>query len=605
MLLSIILLSISSCAPAGRDAADEQALYALDSVTWPSPTINVCWETPGFGAQKSWIHSFLTTPGNNTWMDYSPIRFNFLQDCTGTPSDTVHLCFTTDPGESVTYGGLGTATAGKFCGNHNGGIVFGDGSCALPGGNEQTCLDNAAIHEFGHMLGFAHDNNRPDRQCGSPQGTNGNETGGVPDSCSIMSYCLAWPCPNAGDVNHPSTLSEGDKEGVQSVYGYAPLFEMNSSIHFPADAAVTAVARTSTHLDVFAVGFDGGVYTNWWDLNANNAQWHGWFLIGGTAGIAPPGSKVTVLDRYPTHLDLFVVGNNGFIRTAWWDQNFANAQWQAWMTIGTHPFPAGTPVSVIARYPDNIYIFATGFDGNIWTAWWQLGLNNTLFSDVWPLPTQMTFPLRTEVAVASTDQNHVAAFAIGNDGNLFLNEWNNTNQWGTFTRVLFPGVQPAAWVGSTMAAVPHDPYSIDLAVPMSDHKIYHSLWHRNTGPEPLVDLGGAQAQSTMSLGNTGAPKVTMSWLKSNHLEFYVVGDDGYIYDNWFSPSLNKSAAGTPQFNGWTHIGVLPVNFSGGARPWVTPVNRFPGHMDIFTGNANYQAMVSWYDFICPLTTGCP
>jgi hypothetical protein len=38
--------------------------------------------------------------------------------------------------------------------------------------------------------------------------------------------------------------------------------------------AVTAVARTPDHLDVFWVGLDGSVGSSWWDAHANNGAWN-------------------------------------------------------------------------------------------------------------------------------------------------------------------------------------------------------------------------------------------------------------------------------------------------------------------------------------------
>jgi hypothetical protein len=34
------------------------------------------------------------------------------------------------------------------------------------------------------------------------------------------------------------------------------------------------VARTPEHLDVFWVGADGSVGSNWWDAGANNGAWN-------------------------------------------------------------------------------------------------------------------------------------------------------------------------------------------------------------------------------------------------------------------------------------------------------------------------------------------
>ncbi|RCL14216.1 hypothetical protein BLO02_024370, partial [Bacillus cereus] len=49
--------------------------------------------------------------------------------------------------------------------------------------------------------------------------------------------------------------------------------------------SIAAVARNDHHVDVFWIGPDGGVGTNWWDANFNNAQWNTPFPI------APPDSS--------------------------------------------------------------------------------------------------------------------------------------------------------------------------------------------------------------------------------------------------------------------------------------------------------------------------
>ena len=52
--------------------------------------------------------------------------------------------------------------------------------------------------------------------------------------------------------------------------------------------AVTAVARTPEHLDVFRVGRDGSVWSNWWDQNINDAKWNAPFQVAGPM-LAEPG----------------------------------------------------------------------------------------------------------------------------------------------------------------------------------------------------------------------------------------------------------------------------------------------------------------------------
>src|SRR4029077_12912462 len=75
-----------------------------------------------------------------------------------------------------------------------------------------------------------------------------------------------------------------------------------------AAGAVMAVARTPDHLDVFWVGPDGSVGSNWWDAGADNGR--------GNAAleIVPAGSAagaVMAVARTPDHLDVFWVGLDG------------------------------------------------------------------------------------------------------------------------------------------------------------------------------------------------------------------------------------------------------------------------------------------------------
>ena len=73
---------------------------------------------------------------------------------------------------------------------------------------------------------------------------------------------------------------------------------------------ITAVTRHSDHMDVFWVGPDGGIGTNWW-----HGKW------GKPFGIAPPGaaaigSGIAATSRNSRQLDVFWVGPDGGIGSA-------------------------------------------------------------------------------------------------------------------------------------------------------------------------------------------------------------------------------------------------------------------------------------------------
>ncbi len=139
---------------------------------------------------------------------------------------------------------------------------------------------------------------------------------------------------------------------------------------------VSAVARDSNNISVFATGSDGQIYSTAWNSSAgwmNNP----WALLGGSA---QPGSKVTVVARYPTHLDLFVTQADGQIASTFWD---ASSGWRdGWFTLPRSTAVAGTPVAAVARTPNNLDLFMVGGDNQVWSTFWNSndGWNGSWFA---------------------------------------------------------------------------------------------------------------------------------------------------------------------------------------------------------------------------------
>jgi len=115
------------------------------------------------------------------------------------------------------------------------------------------------------------------------------------------------------------------------VYSVGGTGSTSQALTASAKTLVSAIARTSETLDLFFTGNDSRVYTNWW---RNGSDWAG---INGNlraiGGFFPVGAPVSAVARTPETLDLFVVGNDGRVYTNWWrngsDWAGINDNWRA------------------------------------------------------------------------------------------------------------------------------------------------------------------------------------------------------------------------------------------------------------------------------------
>lgn len=208
--LPSLLLALASCAPAGDDPsglagpASEELVVGADRL-W-GRTIEVCWDLgstqvdrPGetrFTAAREATRQAIA----RTWSRYTRVRFTGWRDCPRAAPFGDRLLITARAGRSMASVGRG-----------------GDNYIGL----DLAAGDATAIHEFGHALGFYHEQSDPRTPSTCTEHDNdlrANHAGSIAvsdwDPLSIMNYC------NERWVD--GVLSPTDIAGAARFYGRRP-----------------------------------------------------------------------------------------------------------------------------------------------------------------------------------------------------------------------------------------------------------------------------------------------------------------------------------------------------------------------------------------------
>jgi hypothetical protein len=187
--------------------------YALTSALWTINPIPVCWEEmdPQFAQARAAVREAVA----NTWERHSRARFSGWQQCAPN-NGGVHI-HVEDLDDRV---GPRAMALGRVLNGLRNGVVLNFtfekwGRVFCGGRYRDSCIRATAVHEFGHVLGFSHEQNRPDTpgECYKRAvGINGDVELTPWDPFSVMNYCNRH-------FNNDGQLSELDIKAVQCKYG--------------------------------------------------------------------------------------------------------------------------------------------------------------------------------------------------------------------------------------------------------------------------------------------------------------------------------------------------------------------------------------------------
>lgn len=329
-----------------------------------------------------------------------------------------------------------------------------------------------------------------------------------------------------------------------------------------AQTPISVVARYPEHLDVFAVADNGRTMSNWWDAASG---WAGWFQVsGGVASPGGPGSPVTSISRYSGHLDLFTVGTDNRVWSAWWD---ISAGWSSWFRVGTLVCRPGSTVNVVSRYTDHLDLFTTASDGKVMSTWWDAAGG---WANWFQISGGVAAAGATVTAIARY-RNHLDVFTVGTDNRVYSTWWDDRSGWAGWFRPKDLACRPS----STVTTVSRYPDHIDLFTTASDGKIMSNWWDARSGWGNWFQISGGVA-------SPGSP-VTAIARFSNHLDLFAIGTDNKVYSTWWHD-------GSP-WAGW-------FNVSGGVgKPGgqVAAIQRVTDHIDLFTVGQNGVVYSTWWD----------
>jgi hypothetical protein len=175
------------------------------------------------------------------------------------------------------------------------------------------------------------------------------------------------------DASHLDAFTIDGSGAVISSYwqsdgqSWRPWFQIHPETKAAPGAPVAAVYRDATHLDAFATDGSGAVISSYWQSDGQN--WRPWFQIHPETKTTP-GTQVTARYKDASHIDAFTTDSSGAVISSYWQSD--GQSWRPWFQI--HPetkVAPKTPVAAVYRDASHLDLFVVGADGDLKTTFWD------------------------------------------------------------------------------------------------------------------------------------------------------------------------------------------------------------------------------------------